>query len=104
MEAALTPHKRGRPATPRDPKALPIAELEPSSPHLRHQLRQAQAIIEVQKSVGAARDPAKRAGDRREGPMPRARGGRYRILAQEDVVRQRRNVRRPSDCSRRLAS
>jgi len=49
--AALSPKKRGRPAAPSSPLARRVAELERENAQLTQRLRQAEAIISVQKKV-----------------------------------------------------
>ncbi len=49
--AALTPKPRGRPAVPPHPLARRVAELQRENAHLQRRLKQAEAIIEVQKKV-----------------------------------------------------
>jgi len=49
--AALSPKKRGRPATPASPFARRVAELERENAQLTHRLRQAETIISVQKKI-----------------------------------------------------
>ena len=49
--AALSPKKRGRPATPGSPLARRVAELEREKARLEGRLKQAETIIEVQKKI-----------------------------------------------------
>jgi transposase-like protein len=49
--AALSPKKRGRPATPSSPLARRVAELEREKARLEGRLQQAETIIEVQKKI-----------------------------------------------------
>jgi len=47
----LSPKKRGRKAKERNPLAERVAELERENQRLRHKLKQAETIIEVQKKI-----------------------------------------------------
>ncbi len=49
--AALSPKKRGRPASPGSPLARRVAELEREKARLEGRLKQAETIIEVQKKI-----------------------------------------------------
>jgi transposase-like protein len=49
--AALTPHKRGRRTTPRNPLATENARLQRENERLQQRLRQAETIIDVQKKL-----------------------------------------------------
>lgn len=48
---ALSPNKRGRKRRPIDPDTKRLAKLERENERLRHQLRQAETIIDVQKKI-----------------------------------------------------
>lgn len=48
---ALGPRKRGPKVQPPNPLAKRVATLEKETQHLRHQLKQAETIIEVQKKI-----------------------------------------------------
>jgi transposase len=48
---ALSPKKRGRKKTPRNPLAQEVARLEKENERLRGKLKQAETIIEVQKKI-----------------------------------------------------
>lgn len=48
---ALAPRKRGRKATPVNPLARRVAELERENQQLRERIKKAQSIIEVQKKI-----------------------------------------------------
>jgi len=48
---ALSPKKRGRKNKPANPLAQKVAELERENQRLSHKLKQAEAIIEVQKKI-----------------------------------------------------
>jgi transposase len=50
-EAALSPHKRGRKTTPRNPFAAENARLQRENERLQKRLRQAETIIDVQKKL-----------------------------------------------------
>jgi transposase len=48
---SLSPKKRGRKAKKKNPLAERVGELERENQRLRHKLKQAETIIEVQKKV-----------------------------------------------------
>src|SRR5437762_4226682 len=52
--AALSPKKRGRPATPASPLARRVAELQRENARLTQRLQQAETIIAVQKKLSEA--------------------------------------------------
>jgi transposase-like protein len=51
--AALTPKKRGRKATPMDPRDRKIAELERQLAHMTGRAERAEALVEAQKNLAA---------------------------------------------------
>jgi transposase len=51
--AALTPKKRGRKATPVDPRDRKIAELERQLAHMTGRAERAEALVEAQKNLAA---------------------------------------------------
>ena len=67
--AALGPRQRGPRSEPKNPLAVRVADLERENRRLTVRLTQAEAILSIQKTIGAARRPTC-------GPETRTRSGR----------------------------